>query len=66
MCLEHLEEGRTVICDDLLSVLILGGFVADEHKVPLMAARAAQVVHQVRAVLQTGVPLSRKSQEQRR
>lgn len=55
------EQSLTIICDNLLSILILGGFIADQHKVPLMAVGAAQVIHQVRAILQTSVPLSRKS-----
>lgn len=57
------EERLTVICDYLLSIIILCGLVADQHKVPLMAVGTPQVVHQVRPVLQTSVPLSRKSQE---
>lgn len=44
-----------VVCDDLLAILILGGFIADKHKVPLVAVGTAQVVHQVRAILQTRV-----------
>lgn len=57
------DEGLTVICDYLLSVIVLCGFIADQHKVSVMAAGTAQVVHQEGAVLQTSVPLSRKSHE---
>lgn len=45
-----------VICDDLLSIIILRGFVADQHEVPLVAAGTGQVVHQIGAILQTSVP----------
>lgn len=55
------KQGLTVICYYLLSIFILSGFITDEHKVPLMAVDTAQVVHQVRAILQTSVPLSRKT-----
>lgn len=58
------QKGRaTVICDYLLSIIFLCGFIADQHKVPVMAAGTLQVVDQVRAVLQTGVSLSRKSKQ---
>lgn len=53
-------ERLTIIRDDLLSIIILSGFVADQYEVPLMAVGAAEVVHQVRAVLQTSVTLSRE------
>lgn len=55
------EEQLTVICDNLLSIFILCGFITDQHEVPLMAASTAQVVHQVGAILQTGVPLSKQN-----
>lgn len=57
------DEGLTVICDYLLPVIVLCGFIADQHEVPLMAVGTSQVVHQVGPVLQTSVPLSRKSHE---
>lgn len=45
-----------IIGDYLLSILILCGLVADQHKVPLVTVGTAQVVHQVGAILQTCVP----------
>lgn len=47
----------TVICDNFLPIIILGGLVADQDKVSLMAVRTGQIVHQVGAVLQTSVTL---------
>lgn len=45
-----------VVSDYLFSILIFCGFVADQHKVPLMALGTAHVVNKVGAILQTGVP----------
>lgn len=54
----------TVVGDDLLSILVLCGFIADQHKVPVVAVGAAQVVHQVRPAFEASVPLRSKSQPQ--
>lgn len=51
------ELRLTVICDDLLSILLLCGGVVDQHEVPVLALGAAQVVHQVGPALQTRVAL---------
>lgn len=56
------ERRLTVICDDLLSILFLCGFVVDQHKVPLVAVGTPQVVHQVRSAFEASVPLRRKLQ----
>lgn len=57
------EQRLTIIRDNLLSILFLCGFIADHHKVPLVAVGTPQVVHQVGTALKASVPLSRKSQE---
>lgn len=51
------KETLTIVCHYLLSIIILGGFVVDEHEVPLVAISTAQIVHQIRAILQTSVTL---------
>lgn len=55
------ELRLTVICDDLLSILFLCGFVVDPNKVPLLAVGTAQIVHQVGSAFEASVALRRKT-----